>query len=138
MASLPKKGCIVHTNHPYILRTAHLMKKILEQWGWKITIKPAEEARIPDLTPVDLMFLGAEDTLSLPSGSFGELFQSFQGVNFAGRKGALFSTSRAGIEALRNMVQDSELVLGRSPLVVSQDTTEQAIETWLRTTIEAA
>jgi hypothetical protein len=135
---MPKKACIVHTSHPDIHRTAHVIKKVLEQWGWKTTMKPAEEARIPDLTPVDLMFFGAEDSVSLPSSSYGELFRSLQGVNFAGRKGALFSTSTGGVEALRKMVQDSELVLSRSPLVVKKDTTEGSVETWLRTMVETS
>ena len=136
MVSVPKKACIVHTHHPDILRTAHFIKKVLEQWGWKNTMKPAEEARIPDLTPVDLMLFGAEDSLSLSSGPYGELFRSFQGVNFAGRKGALFSTSTGGVEALRKMVQDSELVLSRSPLIVKKDTTEESVQIWLRTMVE--
>jgi len=135
---MPKKACIVHTSHPDIHRAAHFIKKVLEQWGWKTTMKPAEEARIPDLTPVDWMFFGAEDGVSLPSGPYGELFRSLQGVNFAGRKGALFSTSTGGVEALRKMVQDSELVLSRSPLVVKKDTTEESVETWLRTIVETS
>jgi len=85
-----------------------------------------------------LMFFGAEDSVSLPSSSYGELFRSLQGVNFAGRKGALFSTSTGGVEALRKMVQDSELVLSRSPLVVKKDTTEGMVETWLRTMVETS
>lgn len=136
MASVPQKACIVVTSHPDILRTAGYIKRVLEQWGWKTTMKPAEEARIPDLAPVDLMFFGAEDSLPLPSGPYGELFRSLQGVNFAGRKGALFSTSTGGIEALRKMVRDSELALSRSPLVVKKDTTEESVETWLRTMVE--
>ncbi len=78
------------------------------------------------------MLLGAEDGLSLANSAYRELFRSFQGVNFAGRRGAFFSTSPAGIEALRRMVQDSELEVVRPPLVVRNDTGEKTIEAWLQ------
>lgn len=99
-------------------------------------IKPAGEARIPDLTPVDFMLFGAEDGIPLPNSSYRELFRSFQGVNFAGRKGALFSTSPSGIESLRRMMRDSELELVRPPLVVKEDIDEKIVEAWLRAMID--
>ncbi len=131
-----KRGCIVYTDHPDIQRIAHIIEKVLEQLGCRITIKPAERVRIPDLTPVDLMLFGAEESIPLPNSSYRELFRSFQGVNFAGRKGVLFSTSLSGIEALRRMVQDSELDLLRPPLVVKEDTSEKTVEAWLRALLE--
>ncbi len=99
-------------------------------------MKLAAQVRIPDLTPVDFMLFGAEDGISLPNSSYKELYRSFQGVNFAGRKGALFSTSSAGIEALRRMVQDSELELVRPSLIVKEDTRDKIVETWLQGLLE--
>ncbi|MCX7786527.1 MAG: hypothetical protein N2442_02375, partial [Spirochaetes bacterium] len=136
MAFLPKKVCIVYTENPDILRTARSLKNILNRWGCTITMKPAGETKIPDLTPADLILLGAEESLSLPNSSYKELYRSFQGVNFAGRKGSLFSTSLVGIEALRGMVQDSELELVHPFLVVREDTNDKNVETWLRPMLE--
>ncbi|GAB4367147.1 MAG: hypothetical protein Kow009_03960 [Spirochaetales bacterium] len=132
MASPAGKVCIVYTNHSLILRTARVAENVLVRWGWQVTMKPAENTRIPDLAPVDFILFGAEESLSLPDSSYKELYRSMQGVNFAGRKGALFSTSPSGIEALRRMLEDSELSVARSPFLVQEDPTEQAVESWLR------
>ncbi|MFQ3620608.1 MAG: hypothetical protein SNJ78_06640 [Spirochaetales bacterium] len=97
-----------------------------------MTLLSAREARIPHLTPSDLIFFGCEEGLVLSEGYFKELYRSLQGVNFAGKKGALFSNSSLGIKALQEMVKDSELHLYSTPFICAKEPVEKDISLWFR------
>ena len=126
------RGCIVHSENSHIYSLAQSIFKVSQAFNWQMTIYSAREARIPHLTPLDLIFFGSEEGLVVSEEYFKELYRSLQGVNFAGKKGVLFSNSSRGIKALKEMVRDSELYLYSIPLICAKEPVEKDISLWLR------
>jgi hypothetical protein len=80
---------------------------------FKVEIKTADQAAIPDLSAADLFLLG-----SLPAGEkpihpdFTEILRALGGITLAGRVGGVFSVnSEPTLEVFRQALQDCELVL---------------------------
>ena len=80
---------------------------------FKVEIKSADQAAMPDLAAADLFLLG-----SLPSGDrpihpdFAEILRGLGGITLAGRVGGAFAVeSEPTLSAFRRALQDCELAL---------------------------
>ena len=91
----------------------HRLEECFDRYNYKVEIKAAGQAAMPDLSAADLFLLG-----SLPEGGkpihpdFSEILRALGGITLAGRVGGLFSMdSEPTLEAFRQALKDCELVL---------------------------
>lgn len=91
----------------------HRLEECFDRDNYKVEIKAAGQAAMPDLSAADLFLLG-----SLPEGEkpihpdFSEILRALGGITLAGRVGGLFSMdSEPTLEAFRQALKDCELVL---------------------------
>jgi len=91
----------------------HRLEECFDRDNYKVEIKAAGQAAMPDLSAADLFLLG-----SLPEGEkpihpdFSEILRALGGITLAGRVGGLFSVdSEPTLEAFRQALKDCELVL---------------------------
>jgi hypothetical protein len=89
------------------------LEECFDRDSYKVEMKAARQAAIPDLTSADLFLLG-----SLPDGGrpvhpdFSDILRALGGITLAGRVGGVFSVdSNPTIEAFRQALKDCELVL---------------------------
>ena len=96
-------------------KTKGMAEKIAgELSAHQVTIKDAQQFEGTDLLPADLVFIGCEKP---DPASFVYLQEMLQHINLAGRSCGLFSSGASeAIDYLSQLVQDSEMILGSSPL----------------------
>ena len=111
-----KKTVLIITDG--VRETKEIAAKIAgELSGCQVTIRDAAYFEGTDILPADLCFIGC-DKPDPPS--FAYLQKLLQHINLAGRPCGLFSSSSSeAIGYLSKLVQDSEMVLGSSPLYAS-------------------
>jgi hypothetical protein len=85
----------------------------LDRRRFAVTLKPAAQAAIPDLSASDLLLLGAA-----PKGKaavhpdFAELLRALAGINLAGRVAGLFTPAgEATLRALKRALKDTDIRL---------------------------
>ena len=90
------------------------LRECFDRDRFKVEVKTAGQAAVPDLARADLFLLG-----SLPEGKdpihpdFAEILRALSGITLAGRVGGLFTVdSEATLAAFRRALQDCELALG--------------------------
>lgn len=98
-------------------RTADELKALFVGPETAVSVKPASQASILDLEPVDLMLFGVGRTDADVPSDYAELVRVFQGCNLAGRAAACFPLGPSRASAgLRRALKPTEIsVLDEEP-----------------------
>jgi flavodoxin len=113
---------------------AERISAALDRKRFQVSVKPAEQASIPDLAAADLVLLGssaqAQAGAPLPV-EFAELLRALSGINLAGRVGGIFAAgSDAPLAAWKKALQDSDLRVDENLLRCDQ-ADAQALRGWV-------
>jgi flavodoxin len=106
----------------------------LDRRRFAVTLKPAAQATIPDLSASDLLLLGAapEGKAAVHS-EFAELLRALAGINLAGRVAGLFtSAGEATLQALKKALKDTDVLLAPENLLLAdQARGSKGLAKWL-------
>jgi flavodoxin len=90
----------------------------LDRKRFKVSLKAADQATVPDLAAADLVLLGssAQGRSGLPP-EFAEILRALAGINLAGKIGGVFAEgSDAPLAAWKKALKDSGIRLEESQL----------------------
>ncbi len=96
-----------------VRRLAGRLEEQLAKDSFKVTVKEASRAHMPDLAAADLILLGAaaEGREAIPA-DFTEIVRALAGISLAGRVVGVFAlNSEPTLEAFRQALKDCELKL---------------------------
>ena len=105
-----------------------------------VSIKAAGEATVPEINAADILVFGAEEEGAvLQEGGFRDFFRAFTGINFAGKRGALFSYSmQTAVDGLKEMLKDTELSLPSPGLIYTKNgksVNDKKVDKWINQTL---
>jgi flavodoxin len=85
----------------------------LDRRRFVVTLKPAAQAAITDLSASDLLLLGAApEGKATVHPDFAELLRALAGINLAGRVAGLFTPAgEASLQALKRALKDTDIQL---------------------------
>jgi len=115
---------------------AERISAALNRKRFQVSVKPAEQASIPDLAAADLVLLGSSAQAHAQAGAalpveFAELLRALSGINLAGRVGGIFAAgSDAPLAAWKKALQDSDLRVDENLLRCDQ-ADAQALRGWV-------
>jgi flavodoxin len=104
----------------------------LDRKRFRVSVKPAGEAAVPDLAAADLVLLGssAQGRAALPR-EFAEIVRALAGINLAGRVAGVFAEgSDASLAAWKKALRDSGIRLEES-LLRSDQADPRALSAWV-------
>ena len=105
----------------------------LDRKRFQVSLKPAEQASIPDLAAADLVLLGssAKGRAALPS-EFAEILRALSGINLAGRVAGVFAAGGdAPLAAWKKALKDSGIRLEAENLLQSDGADPKALSGWV-------
>jgi hypothetical protein len=105
----------------------------LDRKRFKVSLKAAREASLPDLAAADLVLLGssAQGRTALPQ-EFAEILRALPGVNLAGRVAGVFAEgSDAPLAAWKKALQDSGIRLEPGSLLRADGAVPGALSAWV-------
>jgi flavodoxin len=104
----------------------------LDRQRFRVLVKPADQASVPDLAAADLVLLGssAQGRAALPA-EFAEIVRALSGIDLSGRVAGVFAAgSDAPLAAWKKALKDSGIRLEES-LLRSDGTDAKALGAWL-------
>jgi hypothetical protein len=111
----------------------------LDRGHFAVTLKPAAQAAIPDLSASDLVLLGsAPEGRAAVHPDFTELLRALAGVNLAGRVAGLFTPAGEGtLQALKKALKDTDIHLQPENLVLAGESKgSRHIADWIARLVE--
>jgi len=93
---------------------AQIIKDSFNSKKFKVIIKNASQAGIPDIAAAEILILAGNSSGSSPVHSdFSEILRALNGVNLAGRLAGLCAVSTSDtLKAFKEVLNDSEVVIG--------------------------
>jgi flavodoxin len=105
----------------------------LDRRRFQVTVRPAADAAIPDLSTADLVLLG-----SSPQGraalhpDFAEILRALSGINLAGRVAGVFAAgSDAPLAAWKKALKDCDIRLEPENLLRADGADAKALAGWV-------
>jgi len=105
----------------------------LDRKRFRVSVKLAGEATIPDLAAADLVLLGssAQGRAALPP-EFAEILRALAGINLAGRVAGVFAEgSDAPLAAWKKALKDSGILLQPENLLRCDGADAKALSAWV-------
>jgi hypothetical protein len=105
----------------------------LDRKRFKVSVKTAGEASVPDLAAADLVLLGSspEGRAALPQ-EFAEILRALAGINLAGRVAGVFAEgSDAPLAAWKKALMDSGILLRSENLLRCDGADPRALSAWV-------
>jgi hypothetical protein len=95
----------------------------LDRRRFAVTLKPASQATIPDLSASDLLLLGAApEGKAAVHPEFADLLRALAGINLAGRVAGLFTPAgEATLQALKKALKDTDVLLAPESLLSADE-----------------
>ena len=106
----------------------------LDRRRFAVTLKPAAQTTIPDLSASDLLLLGAApEGKAAVHPEFAELLRALAGINLAGRVAGLFtSAGEATLQALKKALKDTDVLLAPENLLSADEARgSKGLANWL-------
>jgi len=111
-------------------RLAEIIKNSFNSKSFKVMIKSASQAGIPDIAAAEILILAANSSGSSPIHSdFSDILQALNGVNLAGRLAGFCTASTSDtLKAFKEALNDSEAVIGPELFLSARDAKERKAE----------
>ncbi len=108
---------------------------------FRVRMKEAAQAAVPDLAAADVILLGSQpDGRAAVHRGFNEIIRSLRGINLAGRVAGLFAVgSRKTLEVLRRALKDSDVLIAAEEFVLEPGAGDRHGEkagAWVRSIVE--
>lgn len=93
---------------------AEIIKNSFNSKSFKVIIKSASQASIPDIAAAEILILAANSSGSSPIHSdFSEILRALKGVNLAGRLAAFYAVNTSDtFKAFKKILNNSEAEIG--------------------------
>ena len=116
-------------------KLAEIIKKSFNPKNFKVIIKSASQADIPDIAGAEILILAANSSGSSPVHSdFSEILRALNGVNLAGRLVGICAVNTSDtLKVFREVLNDSEAVIGPEFLLSAKGKKahEAEIKNWI-------
>jgi hypothetical protein len=122
-----KKALIITDGTKLINSIAESIKNALT--GFNVKICPADKFAGTEILPVDIFFLGCEN--SSPS-SFAYIEELLSHINLVSRKCGIFSTRQKTLKYLSGILKDCEADLGETMLSTDGGYQQSDINKWIK------
>lgn len=117
-------------------RLAEIIRNSFNSKSFKVTIKSASQAGIPDIAGAEILILAGNSSGSSPVHSdFSEILRALNGVNLAGRLVGFCAVNTPDtLKAFQEVLNDSEVVIGPELLLSAKSKKERKaeIKKWIK------
>ncbi|MQY77289.1 MAG: hypothetical protein GH155_06645 [Spirochaeta sp.] len=114
---------------------AEIIKDAFNTKNFKVNIKSASQAGIPDIAAAEILILAANSSGSTPIHSdFSEILRALNGVNLAGRLAGFCTVNTSDtLKAFKEVLNDSEAVIGPELFLSAKGEKERKaeIKSWI-------